>query len=56
MLQSDEDTESPQNPESDPPIIESEEINIQVQSMRVPTGHMFPGLLDKLKLIWKKQI
>lgn len=55
MLQSDEeDTESPQNPESDPPIIESEEINIQVQSMRVPTGHMFPGLLDKRKLIWKK--
>lgn len=22
--------------------------------MRVPTGHMFPGLLDKRKLIWKK--
>lgn len=36
MLQSDEeDTESPQNPESGPPIIESKEINIQVQSMRV---------------------
>ncbi|CAG9575557.1 unnamed protein product [Danaus chrysippus] len=55
MLQSNEEyTESPQNPESDPPITESEEINIQVQSMRVPTGHMFPGLLDKRKLIWKK--
>lgn len=56
MLESDEeDTENPQNHESDPPLVENEVMDNQVVDNSDPTGHIFSALLDKRKLIWKKK-
>ncbi|KAF9422075.1 hypothetical protein HW555_002096, partial [Spodoptera exigua] len=56
MLESDEeDTENPNDPEGDPPLVENEVIDIQNNDIRIPSGHTFTGLLDKRKLIWKKR-
>lgn len=52
MLESDEeDTENPQNHESDPPLVENEVMDNQVVDNSDPTGHIFSALLDKRKLI-----
>lgn len=56
MLESDEeDTEDPNDPGGDPPLIENEVRDIPDENISIPTGHTFTGLLDKRKLIWKKE-
>ncbi|CAG4987080.1 unnamed protein product [Parnassius apollo] len=54
MLQSNEDTENSQNDECDLPLIESKAIDNQDVDNSAPRVHIFSGLLDKLKDIWKK--